>query len=175
MSDTTASLVRGLLEEERARLREQIQGLGGQRGVELDYDENFADSGQVTAERGEVEALAVQLRETLTDIEDALAKLDAGTYGSCERCGQPIGDARLEAMPAARLCMTCATCVIMPIPDRASIVTATRTSSMLVPRFAAPNGEACIMGVHSSSQHARSSRQSHCRQGGPTHRQDGHR
>jgi DnaK suppressor protein len=33
--------------------------------------------------------------------------MDAGTYGLCERCGQPIGDERLEALPAARLCMTC--------------------------------------------------------------------
>ena len=76
--------------------------------AELDFDENFADSGQVTAERGEVEALSGQLSETLQDIEDALAKFDAGTYGECESCGQPIPEARLEAMPAARLCISCA-------------------------------------------------------------------
>jgi DnaK suppressor protein len=34
-----------------------------------------------------------------------LGKLDAGTYGMCESCGEPIGDDRLEAMPAARFCM----------------------------------------------------------------------
>jgi RNA polymerase-binding transcription factor DksA len=44
----------------------------------------------------------------LTDVDDALAKLDNGTYGRCESCGGPIGDARLEAMPAARLCISCA-------------------------------------------------------------------
>ena len=42
------------------------------------------------------------------DIEDALAKFDAGTYGECEVCGQRIPEARLEAMPAARVCITCA-------------------------------------------------------------------
>ena len=67
------------------------------------YDEGFADSGQVTAERGEVAALAGSLRDTLNDIEDALRKIDDGTYGVCEQCGGPIGEARLEAMPTARL------------------------------------------------------------------------
>ncbi len=62
----------------------------------------------MTAERGEVEALSGQLSETLTDIDDALAKLDAGTYGECESCHQDISEVRLEAMPAARLCISCA-------------------------------------------------------------------
>jgi DnaK suppressor protein len=47
------------------------------------------------------------LRDTLQDVEQALERMEAGTYGLCERCGQPIGDERLEALPAARLCMTC--------------------------------------------------------------------
>jgi RNA polymerase-binding protein DksA len=72
------------------------------------FDDGFADSGQVTAERGEVDALLGSLRETLGDIDNALEKIDAGTYGICERCGSPIGEDRLEAMPAARLCIECA-------------------------------------------------------------------
>jgi RNA polymerase-binding transcription factor DksA len=74
----------------------------------LDFDGGFADSSQVTAERTEIEALAGSLAETLHDIEDALTKMDEGTYGRCESCGGDIGDARLEAMPAARLCIRCA-------------------------------------------------------------------
>ena len=46
--------------------------------------------------------------ETLTEVEDALEKFDAGTYGLCEICGAPIPEARLEAKPAARQCMDCA-------------------------------------------------------------------
>ena len=72
------------------------------------YDEGFADSGQVTAERGEVDALVGSLRDTLSDIDEALTKLDDGTYGICENCSRPIGEPRLEAMPAARLCIACA-------------------------------------------------------------------
>jgi RNA polymerase-binding protein DksA len=106
MADTSLAMLRDQLLEERGRLQSQIRELG--HGEKLDFDENFADSGQVTAERGEADAVVGQLTETLTEIDDALAKLDAGTYGACESCGQPISPARLEAKPAARLCITCA-------------------------------------------------------------------
>lgn len=100
---------RALLEEERAELRAKLAELGfGEEGSELSYDSNFADTSQVTAERGEAEALAVTLRETLTEVEHALEKLGSGTYGTCERCGQPISEARLQAKPAARYCIECA-------------------------------------------------------------------
>jgi DnaK suppressor protein len=108
MSETSQQVLRDQLQEERERVRDQLSRLGHGDDASLDFDENFADSGQVTAERGEVEALSGQLSETLQDIEDALAKFDAGTYGSCESCGEPIPEVRLEAMPAARLCITCA-------------------------------------------------------------------
>jgi DnaK suppressor protein len=108
--NTTAStqVLGDQLRGERERLREQLALLGHGDQPDLDFDENFADSGQVTAERGEVEALAGQLEETLQETEDALVKIDAGTYGECESCGQRIPSARLEAMPAARLCIGCA-------------------------------------------------------------------
>ena len=62
----------------------------------------------MTAERGEVDALVGSLRETLLEIDAALGKLEDGTYGRCESCGRDIAEDRLEAMPAARLCMACA-------------------------------------------------------------------
>lgn len=107
MADTTHASLRDQLEEERDRLRDQLRQLGRGPDAELDFDEGFADSGQVTAERGEVDALAGKLLETLRDHEDALAKFDDGTYGRCESCGEPIPEARLEAMPAARYCIAC--------------------------------------------------------------------
>jgi DnaK suppressor protein len=113
MTETSQQLLRDQLQEERERVREQLANLGhgtsadGDGGA-LDFDENFADSGQVTAERGEVEAISGQLAETLQDVEDALAKFAEGTYGACESCGKVIPEARLEAMPAARLCIDCA-------------------------------------------------------------------
>ena len=86
----------------------QLAELGFGDGGGLTYDANFADSSQVTAERGEAEALAASLRETLEEVQHALSKLEEGNYGECENCGQPINPARLEAKPAARYCMDCA-------------------------------------------------------------------
>ena len=108
MADTSHAPVRAQLQEERDRLVAQLRKLGHGPDPDLTFDEGFADSSQVTAERGEIDALAVSLSDTLDDIQVALQKLDDGTYGRCEGCGGPIAEARLEAMPAARLCITCA-------------------------------------------------------------------
>ena len=95
-----------LLREEQAGLRAQLTELGfADQGSGLNYDSNFADSSQVTAERGEAERLASELRETLDEVDAALVRLEGGTYGNCEVCGKPIGAARLEAMPATRFCI----------------------------------------------------------------------
>jgi DnaK suppressor protein len=100
---------RSLLEDERRSLEEQLQELGhGANGKVVEYDSNFADSSQVTAERGENEALAAQLQEALSHVVAALKKLDEGTYGVCERCHKPISPARLEAKPASAYCIDCA-------------------------------------------------------------------
>jgi len=106
-TDAATPELRSLLEEERDSLRAQLNELGyGATG--LDYDSNFADSSQVTAERGEAEALAATLVETLAEVEHAIEKLSDPSYGQCETCGKPIGAARLEANPAARYCINCA-------------------------------------------------------------------
>jgi DnaK suppressor protein len=107
-SEAALADLRAALDEERAQLRHQLADLGFGDDGGLAYDQNFADSSQVTAERGEVEALANSLKETLAEVEHALAKFEADSYGLCENCGQPIAPARLEAKPAARFCINCA-------------------------------------------------------------------
>ncbi len=103
MPDVAGVDLRGALEQERDHLVSQLEELGS-----LNYDSNFADSSQVTAERGEAETLANNLRESLDEVEHALAKQDDGTFGQCENCGKPIAMPRLEAMPTARFCIDCA-------------------------------------------------------------------
>jgi len=101
--------VRALLEAERTELTEQLVELGySDGGAGLNYDSNFADSSQVTAERGEAEALANTLKETLVEVEHALEKLGGADFGKCEKCSKEIPAARLEAMPASRFCIECA-------------------------------------------------------------------
>ncbi len=104
LTSESLTALRATLEAERDQLRRQIEG----RPDEADFDENFADSGQVAAEQGETRVLVNQLQDSLNDAQRALAKIDDGTYGTCERCGSEIGEARLEAMPATRWCISCA-------------------------------------------------------------------
>ncbi len=96
--------VRTELEREREILRDKVQELDS-KGDDLEYDGNFADSGQVAAEMGENRVLYDQLRRDLDDIDKALQRMDEGTYGTCEVCGKDIGDARLEIMPSTRVCI----------------------------------------------------------------------
>lgn len=104
LSETTESSLRARLTEEAEQLQAQLRELGRDEST-LAYDDNFADSGQVAAEQGENQALAARLRDQLDDVELALRKLDEGQYGRCEVCGNPIGEARLEVMPATRFCI----------------------------------------------------------------------
>lgn len=97
-------MVRDQLIADRVHLTAQIDALEP-GSTDSRVDDNFADSGQVAAEQGENQALAAQLRNELEEVERALAKLEAGTYGRCETCNEPIALARLEAMPAARYCI----------------------------------------------------------------------
>ena len=66
-----------------------------------------ADAGAKTFQREHDLALTQNARELLERTESALARIEAGTYGVCESCGQPIGKARLQAFPRATLCVTC--------------------------------------------------------------------
>ena len=111
MDQQTVERLRERLETERGEVRRQLDDLGARRDAEgiedPELNEGFADAGQAAAERASLLTLVRSLRDTLSDVEQALARMDAGTYGTCERCGQPIDEERLEALPAARLCMTC--------------------------------------------------------------------
>lgn len=104
-SDAPTIDYRQLLEAELGQLQSELAELGFGEGGGLDYDPNFADSSQVTAERGEAEVLAGQLRETLDEVALAITRLENGSYGRCEVCGVAIEPARLEAMPATRFCI----------------------------------------------------------------------
>lgn len=71
-------------------------------------DEHDPEGATIAFERSQVQALLRQAREHLAEIDAALERVDAGRYGTCENCGQPIGEGRLEARPVARTCISCA-------------------------------------------------------------------
>ncbi len=72
---------------------------------EMGFDEEYADAGTATFERERDLSLVNNLRDLMERIDKALAKMDEGTYGLCDRCGRPIEKLRLKALPYANLCL----------------------------------------------------------------------
>jgi DnaK suppressor protein len=106
---------RALLLEERATYVAQAESLRAeaeQLAAEMEpgdiqFDEESGEGGTMNVERERDLALSAQARAAVEEIDRALAKIDAGTYGICERCGEPIKRARLKALPYASLCIAC--------------------------------------------------------------------
>ena len=71
-------------------------------------DEHDPEGATIAFERSQIEALVRQAEHHLEEIDAAANRLDTGTYGTCEVCGTPVGKERLEARPAAGVCILCA-------------------------------------------------------------------
>jgi len=99
--EVQAKDLRGEIDE----AEQQNAALKRDAGSEGTGDE--ADAGTKTFEREHEMSLANNSRDLLLQVERALARLDAGTYGRCENCGNPIPKARLQALPAATLDVAC--------------------------------------------------------------------
>ena len=103
-----------LLAEREASLHqaESLRAEAAQLAEEMEpgdtqFDEESGEGGTLNVERERDLALSAQALSAVDEIDRALAKLDAGTYGVCEQCGQPIPKARLKALPYATLCVGC--------------------------------------------------------------------
>lgn len=109
--DERYDTLKAALEQELSSVDRQLadHGVSGRDldSVEVGVDEGFADSAQATAERSEMLGTIDQLLGARREIVDAVARFESGTYGRCENCGQEIAFERLEALPSARLCVTC--------------------------------------------------------------------
>ncbi len=74
---------------------------------DVQFDEEGGEGGTSNVDRELDLVLSAQARAAATDIDRALAKIESGTYGVCEQCGEHIPDARLQALPQAALCVAC--------------------------------------------------------------------
>ena len=74
---------------------------------DIQFDEESGEGATMNVERERDLTLSAQASAAVDEIDRALAKIEAGTYGLCEQCGQPIVRARLEALPYASLCVAC--------------------------------------------------------------------
>lgn len=101
------------VETERENVLAELEQLGADPYSErvdriAGIDDNFADSAAATAERSEMLAFIDSARERLAAADAALARMDAGEYGTCVDCGTQIPTARLEARPLSIRCVECA-------------------------------------------------------------------
>lgn len=112
---TTPELARARLADLRADTERRLAGLEREfRGIveaaesaNAD-DEHDPEGATIAFERQHADALITAARERLAEIDAALARVNDGSYGRCAACGQPIGGARLDARPAASVCIGCA-------------------------------------------------------------------
>lgn len=104
-----------LLNEERilhlgqaTDLRAEADSLALEREPgDVQFDEESGEGGTVAVDRERNLALSAQAQAAVEEIDDALRKIGRKSYGTCERCFEPIPKARLEALPWARLCVAC--------------------------------------------------------------------
>jgi len=103
------------LAAERAAAQAQVAALTAEFDAVVDAsrasnadDEHDPEGATIAFERQQLAALLDSTRRRLADVDAALARRAAGSYGVCESCGRPIAAARLEARPAARTCIDCA-------------------------------------------------------------------
>lgn len=103
------------LSARRAGYLEQVQRLSvaadelADAGTpDLGDDQGFAEADPLTVERDQVQSLSLLARERLEEVESAIRRLEAGSYGACRTCRHPIPRARLDALPEATQCVSCA-------------------------------------------------------------------
>jgi RNA polymerase-binding transcription factor DksA len=114
MSAIDIDAQRARLEEERARLADAVRFLARENPGSLEdelgeiaagNDNHLGDMATATFDRELDEGLGERAQQTLGDVERALAKIEDGSYGTCEVCGKQIAPERLQAIPWARLCI----------------------------------------------------------------------
>lgn len=116
MADIDTEAIRQKLTAERDRLQTELARVNG--GLvdgtvseiytqESDTPGDMADDAVSVSASESSEAIALNLEQLLAQVDGALARLDAGAYGICARCGKPIAPRRLEVLPYATLCIEC--------------------------------------------------------------------
>ena len=108
---TPEELLRAQLDELTAHVarrdRDLAEVVAASEGSNAD-DEHDPEGHTIGFERAQLTALRAAAEQRRADVVQALEALPTGGYGTCERCGGPIGEERLAARPATRQCVTCA-------------------------------------------------------------------
>ena len=99
------------LRTRRAALQDELRALTARptdATPAVSFGKRVGDGTTEAVERINTTAAARSIAASLAEADRALSKLEEGSYGLCDRCGKPIGDDRLDAIPWATLCVACA-------------------------------------------------------------------
>ena len=113
MGELDLEQIKGKLFERRRMLSGDVRQLAdelknaSEAGGTAGLPSEIADRGQVTAEQDLAFSRMASEGDEIGQIDEALAKIEAGEFGACDECGKAINPARLEALPHARLCLMC--------------------------------------------------------------------
>lgn len=115
MSSIDTNRFRDALLTERARVEAALENLRNENPGSVEEetgeetsDQHLADTATAMHDRELDYGLTENEEELLQSIDDALQRIEDGTYGICSNCGKPIGEERLEALPWTNLCIDCA-------------------------------------------------------------------
>lgn len=116
LAKSTQDRFRRRLEDEQQRLNEMIRDIEAEReevrltetSSDRSPDPNTAEGGSLAFEMEKELSILENTRDILAKVQDALSRIEDGTYGTCDVCGEAIPVARLEALPYTKLCVTCA-------------------------------------------------------------------
>lgn len=127
MTPTTASAVQHVdddfllrqrheLSARKASCREEVERLSAavdelamaSEAPDLGDEQGFAEAGSLNVERDRILSLTALARGRIDEVDAAIRRLESGTYGGCRSCRRPIPTARLEAVPEATKCVSCA-------------------------------------------------------------------
>ena len=116
LAKSTRDRFRRRLEDEQQRLQEMIRDIEAEReemrltetSSDRSPDPNTAEGGSLAFEMEKELSILENTRDILSKVEESLARIADGTYGTCDVCGAAIPVARLDALPYAKMCVTCA-------------------------------------------------------------------
>jgi len=116
MDEQKLAGMRRALEERRAEIErdieamsDEIRSFGPELGEPGGVGNHMAEDGSDMMEAERLATISDDLREILAQVNGALSRMDDGTFGICQRCGNPINQERLEAFPYVTYCITCQT------------------------------------------------------------------
>ncbi|WP_085916533.1 MULTISPECIES: TraR/DksA family transcriptional regulator [Pseudonocardia] len=108
MDPAAVAAERTRVDDRVASLRHELASLAEEQSLTSHDDEHDPEGVTIAVQRAQLQGLLAAAEQDRADLDDAARRIADGSYGACARCGGPIAAERLEALPATRTCIGCA-------------------------------------------------------------------